>query len=125
MKLTNVCPSISVLARQSTDGDRILAASELDNLLNLRFKLGCRDFTAILVGEWNLEEFVLSNKYDVIMRCSVEFLGCVRGFGRVSGGMESGTVALSKFQHGFVEEKHSQPFVRMHRKGCTSNLLGL
>jgi hypothetical protein len=40
--------------------------------------------------EWNLEELVLPDEYDVIVSFGVELMRGVRGLGGVSGRVESG-----------------------------------
>lgn len=72
-RVAYLCPHITVLGRQRTNGNRALTARQRNDFLNLRLQLRRTELSTISIRERNLEEFVLPHEYDVIMGYRVEF----------------------------------------------------
>lgn len=87
----------------------------------VHLQLGFTEFDTV-VSEWDLEEFVLSNKDDMVVLCCVEFVCGICWLGRVTRGMEAIQGLSVEVTGGVLNDVGLQPPVGRHGKRCTSNL---
>ena len=88
-KATHIGPCIAVLGGERAQRRRLLTSGHADNLLDLRLELCSCELAPTLVRQSDLEELVLPDERDVIVRDRVELACRVRGFDRIPTRVES------------------------------------